>query len=74
MTKACIFEMDESKIYGLMKEKKVLKEMLEQEIASHYYLNSGRIEATIKTDPEVLKSIELLKDKSKLQDLLQVKK
>lgn len=67
-------KLEHDKKQDLMKEKKVLKEMLEQEIVSHYYLNTGRIEATVKTDPEVLKSIELLKDKAKLQELLQVKK
>ncbi len=67
-------KLEHDKKQDLMKEKKVLKEMLEQEIASHYYLNSGRIEASIKTDPEILKSIELLKDKARLQELLQVKK
>jgi carboxyl-terminal processing protease len=67
-------KLEHDKKQDLMKEKKTLKEMLEQEIASQYYLNTGRIESTIKTDPEVLKAIEVLKDKSKLQDILQVKK
>ena len=67
-------KLEHDKKQDLMKEKVMLKQMLEQEIASQYYLNTGRVEATVKTDPEVLKAVEVLNDKNKMQELLQGKK
>ncbi|MCW3128462.1 MAG: peptidase [Bacteroidetes bacterium] len=54
----------------LYKEKKQIKSILEEEIASRYTLNAGRTEAQFKSDPEVAKAIELLNDESKVNALL----
>ena len=54
----------------LYKEKKQIKGILEEEIASRYALNPGRIEAGFKNDAEIAKAVELLNDESKLNTLL----
>lgn len=67
-------KLEHDKTNDLMKDKKTIKELLEQEISSHYYLGAGRIEATIQTDPDVEKAIETLSDTQKTQSILQAKK
>ncbi len=42
----------------LMKEKKQIKSILEEEIASRYYLNPGRIQASFKDDTEIKKLLK----------------
>jgi carboxyl-terminal processing protease len=54
----------------LYKEKKQVKGILEEEIASRYALNPGRIEAGFKNDNEIQKAVELLNDDTKLNALL----
>jgi len=39
-----------------------IKMLLEEEIASRYYYQKGRIQSTLKDDKEVMKAVELLKD------------
>jgi len=38
--------------------------LLQDEIASRYYYQKGRIETSFSTDPEILKALEALKDKA----------
>jgi carboxyl-terminal processing protease len=59
-------KLEHDKKNNLMKEKESIKPILEQEICAHYYMNSGRIEATIKEDKEVAAAIDLLKNELKV--------
>jgi carboxyl-terminal processing protease len=54
----------------LYKEKKQIKGILEEEIASRYTLNAGRIEASFKNDEEIAKALEVLNDETKLKSIL----
>ncbi|MBL0310593.1 MAG: S41 family peptidase [Bacteroidetes bacterium] len=54
----------------LVKEKTQLKELLEEEIVSRYYLYSGRLQSVFRKDPEVRKAIEILNDNSKMNEIL----
>jgi carboxyl-terminal processing protease len=58
------------KTKDLYKEKKQIKSILEEEIASRYTLNAGRIEASFKNDEEITKAIEVLDDSAKLKSIL----
>ena len=58
------------KANDLQKEKPQIKSILEEEIASRYYLNSGRIQASFKNDIEVKKAIEVLNDGDKIKQIL----
>jgi carboxyl-terminal processing protease len=69
MKKAVIHD----KKQDLYKEKKQIKGILEEEIASRYTLGAGRIEASFKNDEEIKKATELLNDESKLRALLSKK-
>jgi carboxyl-terminal processing protease len=67
-------KLEHDKKNDLMKEKESIKSILEQEICAHYYMNSGRIEATIKEDKEVAAAIDLLKNELKVKEILSAKK
>lgn len=54
----------------LVKEKPQVKSLLEEEIASRYYLNTGRSEASLKNDTEVAKAVEVLKDPKRVNTIL----
>jgi carboxyl-terminal processing protease len=54
----------------LEKEKLQIKSMLEEEIVSRYYLATGRTEAALRSDNEVKKAVEVLKDSKKLDEIL----
>ena len=62
--------MQHDKTNDLYKEKKQIKGILEEEIASRYTLNAGRLEASLKNDEQVAKAIEILNDEAKLKSLL----
>lgn len=47
----------------LIKNKEEIKQLLQDEIASRYYYQKGRIEASFSYDPEVTKAMEALKNK-----------
>jgi carboxyl-terminal processing protease len=47
-----------------------IKILLEQEIASRYYLQNGAIESTFNEDLDILKAIEVLEDEETYQKLL----
>ena len=48
--------------------------MLEQEIASRYTYEKGRIANSLKDDPEVKKAIEILSDGAKYKSMLTARK
>jgi carboxyl-terminal processing protease len=58
----------------LYKEKKQIKGILEEEIASRYYLGAGRVEASFKNDEEMAKALEVLSDSEKMKTILTAKK
>jgi len=62
--------MQHDKTKDLYKEKKQIKGILEEEIASRYTLNAGRIEASFKNDEEIAKAVEVLNDPVKLNSIL----
>ncbi len=62
--------MQHDKTKDLYKEKKQIKGILEEEIASRYTLNAGRIEASFKNDEEIAKALEVLNDDAKLKSIL----
>ncbi|MEO5675213.1 MAG: S41 family peptidase [Chitinophagales bacterium] len=53
-------EMNHDKDKDLNKNKNEIRQMLEEEIAVRYFYQNGRIEASLKQDPEVKKAIEIL--------------
>ncbi len=58
------------KTHDLEKEKAQIKSMLEEEIVDRYYLNTGRVEASFKSDNELKKAIEVIKDEKKMKEIL----
>lgn len=50
--------------------KKEIKVLLEQEIASRYYLERGMIESTFQEDHDILKAIEILNDSASYEETL----
>lgn len=54
----------------LEKEKPQIKSMLEEEISSRYYLGTGRSETALRSDTEVRKAVELLKEPAKVSEIL----
>lgn len=59
-----------SKKEDLMKYKKEISELLEQEIASRYYYQKGRLEASSKNDKEIGEAIKILADSTKYKSIL----
>lgn len=55
----------------LERNKDEIKRLLKQEIIERYYYQKGNIEAALKKDPSILKSLELFADKTKYDKLLQ---
>ncbi len=65
----------ESKIYSskegdLFKFKEEIKEELEAEIASRYFLEKGKMEATFDDDPDVAQAVKVLNDPARYQKIL----
>lgn len=54
----------------LEKEKPQIKSLLEEEICARYYLNTGRIQASFKSDTELKKAEEVLSDPAKMDEIL----
>ena len=71
--KALRTKVSHSKDADLMTFKPELKALLEQEIASHYYLQKGLKEASFATDPEIKAALDLFKDLNRYQALLKGK-
>lgn len=62
--------MTHDKQNDLLKEKQQIKSMLEEEISSRYYLNTGRIENSIGHDNEIKKAVEVLRDEKQMKQIL----
>jgi len=58
------------KTHDLQKEKAQIKSLLEEEIVSRYYLNTGRTESSFKSDTEVKKAVDLISDEGKMKGIL----
>lgn len=54
----------------LQKYKPEIKQFLEEEIASRYYFQNGRLEASLKDDQEVKEALAVLKDAEKYNKIL----
>lgn len=54
----------------LVKHKSEIKQFLEEEIASRYYFQNGRLEASIKDDPELKEAINTLADPDNYKKIL----
>ncbi len=54
----------------VMKNKEEITQLLEEEIASRYYFQSGRIEATFNHDDQVKKAVEVLNNSSMYASIL----
>jgi carboxyl-terminal processing protease len=63
-------KMIHSKQDDLTKFKPEIKELLEEEIASRYYFQKGRLEASLKDDAEVKEAIKVLNDPAKYKTIL----
>ncbi|MCS6818766.1 MAG: S41 family peptidase [Chitinophagales bacterium] len=57
----------------LVKQKEQIKMFLEEEIASRYYLNTGRIEVQCRYDNDLKTAVELLSDPERIKSILQKK-
>lgn len=60
----------EEKKDDLEKHREEISEMLKSEILVRYYYEKGRLQGMLKNDPEVMKAIEILGDKSQYEKLL----
>ncbi len=60
----------ETKKQDLMTYKIEIKQFIEEEIASRYYFQNGRLEASLKDDPELKMAIETLNDNAKYSKIL----
>lgn len=63
-------KVDQVKNSYLVKYKKEVKTLLEEEIISRYYLYPGVLEASVDYDPTVSKAIEILQNKSAYNKIL----
>lgn len=64
-------KLNHSKEKDLILFKDEIKERLEKEIATHYYLQRGQIEATFDDDADILTAVEILNDSKKYTEILQ---
>ncbi|MEM6725206.1 MAG: S41 family peptidase [Bacteroidota bacterium] len=64
-------QMDSDKSKDLEKFKGEIKDLLEREIASRYYLAKGRIEVGLKNDEEIKEAIALFNDPARYQSILE---
>lgn len=62
--------MQDDKSRDFEKEKAQVKSLLEEEIVSRYYLNTGRIQASQKFDVELKKAMEIVSDEKKWKEIL----
>ncbi len=54
----------------LVKYKPEIKEFLEEEISSRYYFQNGRLEASLKDDPELKEALTVLNDSDRYKKIL----
>ncbi len=60
----------EEKKKDLDKNKEEIKELLRIEIVTRYYYQKGKIEASLKNDPDIEKAIEVINDKDLYKSIL----
>lgn len=60
----------ETKTKDLETYRSQIQTLLEQEIASRYYLERGMIESTFEKDPDILKAVEVLSDMDQYNKIL----
>lgn len=58
----------------LQKNKAEIRELLEEEIASRYFYQKGRVESSFASDPEIRKAIEVLNDQKQYTSILKAGK
>ncbi|MES2619920.1 MAG: S41 family peptidase [Bacteroidota bacterium] len=58
------------KAHDLEKEKVQIKSLLEEEIVSRYYLNTGRVETSFRSDNELKAALDVIKDETQMKDIL----
>ena len=63
-------KMHHDKKRDLEKQKEEIKMLLETELATRYYYRSGSIETSFKHDEELKEAINILKDKTRYEDIL----
>jgi len=59
-----------NKTHDLEKYKAEIKQFLEEEIASRYYFQNGRLEASLKDDKEIAEAVTMLNDTEKYKKVL----
>jgi carboxyl-terminal processing protease len=67
---ALVNKMQSNKKDDLSKHKEIIKKYLEEEIISRYYFQKGRIEYSLKNDPDLKEATRLLADENKIKILL----
>jgi carboxyl-terminal processing protease len=67
-------KVQQDKEQALVKNKKEIVIILENEIAGRYYYAYGKVKKSYENDPEVAKAIELLHNPQQYNDLLEAKK
>lgn len=63
-------EIKESKANDLEQNKKQIQTLLEEEIASRYYLEKGSVESVFDEDPDIAEAIEVLNSTGKYSEIL----
>jgi carboxyl-terminal processing protease len=63
-------DIDEAKKNDMIKNKDEIKELLEEEIASRYYYDKGRIKVELKNDKETQRGIALLNNEVKYDSII----
>ena len=63
-------ELKQNKAGDVDKFKDEISRIIENEIISRYYYQSGRIESELKYDKDIAKALELLKNKDQFESIL----
>ncbi len=63
-------KMKQNKKSDVHKHKDEIRKILEEEIVSRYYFQTGRIEFSLRNDADLSKGIEILKDETKIKTIL----
>jgi len=70
ITQSILDKIKNLKTKELLREKKLISEILESEIASRYYYQKGKIESTLDNDNAVLKAKKLLQNPTEIKNIL----
>jgi carboxyl-terminal processing protease len=63
-------KIEEGKKEDLVAHKEAIKRLLEKEIISRYYFQKGKIEHSLRNDPEVALALNIFKDENKVKTIL----